>query len=150
MEIKLGERNIPLFLSTLELLDIQNDIGCTVAEMKDKVFGYYEDDEDLDDSGQPKKKLKVAVDPSLMRKLGTLIRIMGNAGLEESGQEADLTDKWVMRHMKPGLAGGYAMAVWVAVLNAMTTESSTLADEEQKGPVDVTIEEENRKKEPEK
>lgn len=150
MEIKLGERNIPLFLSTLELLDIQNDIGCTVAEMKDKVFGYYEDDEDLDDAGQPKKKLKVAVDPSLMRKLGTLIRIMGNAGLEESGQEADLTDKWVMRHMKPGLAGGYAMAVWVAVLNAMTTESSTLADEEQKGPVDVTIEEENRKKEPEK
>ena len=30
-----------------------------------------------------------------------LVRILGNAGLEESGQEADLTDKKVMRMLKP-------------------------------------------------
>ena len=151
VEIKMGGRDIPLYLSTLELVEIQKDIGCTVAQLKDEVFGLWEDEEDLDDNGAPKKKMKVAVDPELMKRLGILIRILGNAGLEEAGQEANLTDKWILRHMKPGLIMGYAIGALGAVLEGMLTESAEIAGEDQeKGPVDVTIEESNRKKEPEK
>ena len=151
VEIKIGGRDIPLYLSTMELVDIQEDIGCTVAQLKDEVFGLWEDEEDLDDNGAPKKKMKVAVDAKLMAKLGILIRILGNAGLEEAGQEADLNTKWILRNMKPGLIMGYALAAWGAVLEGMLTESAEIAGEDQeKGPVDVTIEESSRKKEPEK
>ena len=151
VEIKMGGRDIPLYLSTLELVEIQKDIGCTVAQLKDEVFGLWEDEEDLDENGAPKRKMKVAVEPELMKRLGILIRILGNAGLEEAGQEPNLTDKWILRHMKPGLIMGYALAAWGAVLEGMLTESAEIAGEDQeKGPVDVTIEESNRKKEPEK
>ena len=43
VEIKIGGRDIPLYMSTLELVEIQKDIGCTVAQMKDEVFGLWED-----------------------------------------------------------------------------------------------------------
>ena len=130
VEIKMGGRDIPLYLSTLELVEIQKDIGCTVAQLKDEVFGLWEDEEDLDENGAPKRKMKVAVDPELMKRLGIL---------------------WILRHMKPGLIMGYAIGAWGAVLEGMLTESAEIAGENQeKGPVDVTIEESNRKKEPEK
>ena len=151
LTIKIGEREIPLYMSTQELLDIQEDIGCTVAQLKDEVFGLYEDEEDLDKKGAPKRKLMVVNEPKMMKKLGTLIRILGNAGLEEAGQTPDLTNKWVLRHMKPALIWGYAMSAWSAVLEGMLQEVPEIMKEDQeKGPVDVTIEESNRKKEPEK
>lgn len=146
MEINLGGRKIPLLLTTLELAEIQEDIGCTVAQLRDEVFGLTEDDEP-DENGKPVFRFGVVNDPKKIRKMGTLIRILGNAGLEEQGEEPDLTDKWVLRALPPGWIIPMAVILASVVNEAMKQEKT---EEKQSGPVDVTIEEENRKKEPRK
>lgn len=146
MEINLGGRKIPLLLTTLELAEIQEDIGCTVAQLRDEVFGLTEDDEP-DENGKPVFWFGVVNDPKKIRKMGTLIRILGNAGLEEQGEEPDLTDKWVLRALPPGWIIPMAVILVSVVQEAMKQEKT---EEKQSGPVDVTIEEENRKKEPRK
>ena len=146
MEINLGGRRIPLLLTTLELIDIQAEIGCTVAQLRDEVFGITEDDEP-DENGKPVFRFGVAGDAVKIKKMGTLIRILGNAGLEERGEEPDLTDKWVLRAMKPGMIIPMAV-ILIAVINESMMQEKT--EEKASGPVDVTIEEENRKKEPRK
>lgn len=146
MEINIGGRKIPLLLTTLELAEIQEDIGCTVAQVRDEVFGLTEDDEP-DENGKPVFRFGVVNDPKKIRKMGTLIRILGNAGLEEQGEEPDLTDKWVLRALPPGWIIPMAVILVSVVHEAMKQEKT---EEKQSGPVDVTIEEENRKKEPRK
>lgn len=146
MEINLGGRKIPLLLTTLELAEIQEDIGCTVAQLRDEVFGLTEDDEP-DENGKPVFRFGVVNDPKKIRKMGTLIRILGNAGLEDQGEEPDLTDKWVLRALPPGWIIPMAVILASVVHEAMKQEKT---EEKQSGPVDVTIEEENRKKEPRK
>ena len=88
-----------------------------------------------------------AEDPEKMNNLGKLIRILGNAGLEESGKEPDLTDKWVLRHMRPALVTGYAVMAMQEIVDGMTMESPELAEAD-KGPVDEVLEEQKAKKEP--
>lgn len=138
-EIKIGGRMIPLFYSTYEAIAIQEDIGCTVFELKDVVFGVKQDDEDEDNP----VRFEVATDPVRQKKLGTLIRILGNAGLEEDGKEPDLTDKWVLRHMKPGFVLAYAFIVIAVIAEGNRIEA---AGQEETGPVDEVLEEQNAKK----
>ena len=144
MEIIIGGRTIPLLLTTFELIEIQEEIGCTVAQLRDEVFGAYRNEEDE----KPQWRFRVATDGERMKKLGTLIRIIGNAGLENAGQEPDLTDKWILRNIKPGMVLPVAVVIMAVVNDAMMME--TAEKTEKTGPVDVTIEEEDRKKEPRK
>ena len=147
MEIIIGKRTIPLLLTTFELIEIQNEIGCTVAQLRDEVFGVYQDEENGPE-GKPKWHFSVATDGKKMEKLGKLIRITGNAGLEDAGQDPDLTDKWILRNIKPAMVLPIALVMMTVVNESMMIESAK--NEENSGPVDVTIEEENRKKEPRK
>ena len=140
--IKIGGREIPLFYSTMELISIQDEIGCTAFELNDTVFGIKKDEEDEDSQ----VRFGVITDAEKTKKLGTLIRILGNAGLEEEGQEPDLTDKWILRHIKPGMIMVYVIAL-IAVLTEGNKIESTRKDEEN-GPVDEGLEEENAKKQP--
>lgn len=141
-EIKMGARVIPLMFTTYEMIAIQQDIGCTAAELREKVFGIKEIDDDPENV-----RITVAEDPEKMNNLGKLIRILGNAGLEESGKEPDLTDKWVLRHMRPALVTGYAVMAMQEIVDGMTMESPELAEAD-KGPVDEVLEEQKAKKEP--
>ena len=138
--IKIGGREIPLFYSTYEMIQMQQDIGCTAFELNDAVFGIKKDDEDEDSQ----VRFGVVTDAEKTKKLGTLIRILGNAGLEEEGKEPDLTDKWILRHIKPGMIMVYVIAL-IAVLTEGNKIESTRKEEE-KGPVDEGLEEENAKK----
>ena len=105
-EIKIGKREIPLFYSTYEMLAIQEEIGCTAFQLREEVFGIRQEDED-----DPMSiRMECVTDPEKTKKLGTLIRILGNAGLEENGEKGDLTDKWILRNMKPALIMAYAVA----------------------------------------
>ena len=142
-EIKIGERVIPLMYTTYEMIAIQRDIGCTAFELRDKVFGFVQD-EDEDNVEHTVTRLEVATDPEKTAKLGTLIRILGNAGLEEQGKEPDLTDKWILRHIKPGMVLAYAIAVMAEIVNGNTPEQK----QEETGPVDEVLEEQNAKKQP--
>ena len=80
-EIKIGGRIVPLLYTTCEMIEIQEEIGCTAFQLKDQVFGVHLADED-----DPKSiRVEVANDAERTKKMCKLIRILGNAGLEESG-----------------------------------------------------------------
>ena len=141
MDVKIGKRTIPLFYSTYEMIAIQKEIGCTAYELKEKVFGVRQTDED-----DPMSiVLDVVTDPEKTMRLGTLLKILGNAGLEEAGQEPDLTDKWIRRNMKPPLIMPYALAAMAVITDGNKVESPK---EENEGPVDEILEEQNAKKQP--
>ena len=140
--IKIGGREIPLFYSTMELIAIQEEIGCTAFQLNDVVFGIKKDDEEEDSQ----VRFGVVTDAEKTKKLGTLIRILGNAGLEEEGKEADLTDKWILRHIKPGMIMVYVVALVTLIAEGNKIESTKTAEDE--GPVDEGLEEQNAKKQP--
>ena len=138
--LKIGGREIPLLYTTYELVEIQEAVGCTGYQLKDEVFGIRLQDED-----DPNSVVFDCVgDGKKTKKLGTLIRIIGNAGLEENGEEPNLTDKWVLRNMKPGLILMYALVVYAVINEGNRME----AKHEGNGPVDEGLEEEQAKKQP--
>lgn len=137
MAIRIGGREIPMTLTTFEMIAIQEEIGCTVGQLQDQVFGLEKNLETDEYSFQ------MMSDKDRLKRFGTLIRILGNAGLEEAGQEPDLTDKWVLRHIKPGMVMPYMIAITSVINEAMKMETAKTD-----GPVDEVLEEQNRKKEP--
>lgn len=140
VEIKIGKRRIPLFYSTYEMIAIQKDIGCTAYQLKDEVFGITQEDED-----DPMSiRLGCVNDPEKTEKLGKLIRILGNAGLEEKGEEGNLTEKWILRNMRPALIMAYAIAALAVITEGNKAETPDA--EEESGPVDEVLEEQNAKK----
>ena len=78
-EITMGGRTIPLYFTSWEMIAIQERIGCTAAQLRDEVFGLHLADEEDPESWA----MSVATDPEKLKKFGTLIEILGNAGLEE-------------------------------------------------------------------
>ena len=140
-EIKIGGRTIPLFYSTYEMIEIEKSIGCTAYQLNDRVIGAHQTNmEDPDDPNGI--ELDILNKPENKENLGKLIRILGNAGLEENGEEPDLTDRWVLRHMKPGMVMVYAVAVMAVVNEGNQMEMK----KEDGGPVDETLEIEQGKK----
>ena len=140
--LKIGGREIPLYYSSYEMVEIQKDIGCTAFQLNEQVFGVHLEDEDDPSS----VRFGVITDSEKLEKFGKLIRILGNAGLEEEGKEPDLTDKWVLRHMKPGMIMVYVIALVAVISDGNKVESVTPAEEE--GAVDEGLEEQNAKKQP--
>ncbi len=139
-EIMIGGRKVPLLYTTYEMIAIQKEIGCTAFQLKEEVFGIRLEDEDDPTS----VRTEVASDPVKTEKFCKLLRILGNAGLEENGQEGDLTDKWIMRHMKPVMIIPYAVTVMAEIWEGNQAEKP----ETEKGPKDLGLEEENAKKQP--
>ena len=139
-DIKIGGRTIPLQYTTFELIQIQEELGCTGHQLRDEVFGIRQEDEDDPTS----IVFDCVTHGDKTKKLGTLIRILGNAGLEESGQEPDLTDKWVLKNIKPGMIIFYALMLYSVVNEGNRIENTKPAEEE--GPVDEVLEEQNAKK----
>ena len=139
-EIKIGGREIPLLYSTYEMVAIQRELGCTAFQLKEEVFGIVQEDED-----DPMSiRIGCVTDPAKTEKLGKLIAIMGNAGLEEKGEKPDLTEKWVLRNMKPAMIAAYALAAMAVIVEGNKVE--TPKSEEEQGPVDEGLEEQNAKK----
>ena len=132
--IKLKGREIPLLYTVLEMKTIQDEL-MPLGQIFYKLFGRT-DEEDKNASGY--------AGPEHLQVIGGLIRILGNAGLEEAGQEADLTDKWVMRALKPAQIPAAMTACMPAMNEGMASEIPEKKDD---GPVDVTLEEMNKKKE---
>ena len=140
--IKIGGREIPLYYSSLEMVDIQKDIGCTAFQLNEEVFGVHLEDEDDPSS----VRFGVITDAAKLEKFGKLIRILGNAGLEEEGKEPDLTDKWILRHMKPGMIMVYVIAMVAVISDGNRVDS--IKPKEEEGAVDEGLEEQNAKKQP--
>lgn len=142
--IIIGGRTIPLFYSTLEMIEIEKSIGCTAFQLTEKIMGARRIGGDDEEDENFEVQIDLIDKPENKENLGRLIRILGNAGLEEAGQEPDLTDRWVLRHIKPGMIMIYAMAVMAVINEGNQME----AKKEDNGPVDVLLEEEQGKKSP--
>lgn len=99
-EIKLKGRKIPLLYTVYEMKQVQDEI-CSLGDLQYVIFGRNRDDD--------KDSSKYGSSGHLSA-LGRLIRIMGNAGLEEAGEAPDLTEKWIMRAMRPASISDYIAA----------------------------------------
>ena len=135
-KITLRGREIPLLYTTYEMKLMQEEIA-PLGKLNYAIFGRNPEDE-TDTSGYGT--------PAHLGAVAKLIRILGNAGLEEAGEEADLTDKKIMRAIRPGDLVGIVNKCMEAMNDGYASE---IPEEKQEGPVDVTLEAINKKKEKE-
>ena len=133
--IELGGRTIPLIYTVWEMKQVQEDIG-PLSRAMDLAMGKNPDDEEDRSMFLSKEHLKAAT---------AMIRIMGNAGLEEAGEKADLTDKGVGRAIKPKDLPEAISACMAAMNEGLLSEIPKKPEEP--GPVDVVLEEIEKKKE---
>ena len=133
--IELKGRSIPLIYTVYEMKLIQEEI-CPLGRLSDVITGRNpEDKEDVSRFGTAEH----------LTNLAKLIRILGNAGLEENGEAADLTEKKIMRAMRPEMIADAIKACVESIAEGMSSEIPDAAEGE---PVDVTLEEMKRKKDP--
>ena len=136
VSITLKGREIPLVYSTLEMKTVQEEIA-PLGEINYRIYGMNPDDE------EDRSRYLGAEHLEAMAKL---VRILGNAGLEEAGEEPDLTDRKVLRSIKPAEVVGIINACTQAMNEGMASE---IPEKKKEGPVDVTLEEISKKKEKE-
>ena len=134
--IILKGREIPLEYTTYEMKLIQEAIGPLGVAIKLATGRNPEDEKDMGQFGGA----------AHLDALAKLIVILGNAGLESAGKEPDLTEKAVLKGIRPD-------EIYLAVnvcMDAMTEGmKSEIPEEKKEGPVDVTLEEMTKKKEKE-
>lgn len=135
--INLKGREIPLLLTTEEMKTIQEEVA-PLGEVIARVLGRNPEDPEDRSGFLGTEHLKAAT---------KMIRIMGNAGLEENGEAADLTDKKVARSIRPAELPGMVDACIAAWNEGMASEIP--ARPKESGPVDVVLEEIEKKKDPE-
>ena len=133
--INLKGREVPLVYMTQEMLTIQEEIA-PLGQVIPLVTGRNPEDE--------KDRSRFA-GPEHLKAAGRLIRILGNAGLEVAGKDGDLTDKGVLRAIRPAELMENVNACLSAMDEGMRSE---IPKEEKTGPVDVVLEQIERKKEP--
>lgn len=132
--IMLKGRKIPLLYTVYEMKTIQEDI-CPLDTFSFAIMGVNKENEkDRSKYGSPEHLDAVA----------KLIRILGNAGLEEAGEAADLTEKKILRSIRPGQLTDLLSSCMEAMSEGMASE---IPDEKQDEPVDVVLEEIEKKKE---
>lgn len=132
-EITLKGRTIPLLYTVYEMKQIQEEIA-PLGKFQYIISGQNPEDKD-DTSGYGSAEHLDAI--------AKLIRILGNAGLEENGEAPDLTDKKILRSLKPGEMVTVINACMEALAEGMASE---IPEKKQEGPVDVTLEELKKKK----
>lgn len=131
--INLKGRDIPLLYTTWEMKEIQEDIA-PISRAISLVLGRNPDDKkDTSKYGSAEHLMAAA----------KLIRILGNAGLEEAGETPDLTDKKVLRALRPADLASAVSICMDAMNEGMRSE---IPEKDNDEPVDVTLEEINKKK----
>ena len=132
-KITLKGREIPLLYTVYEMKQIQEEIA-PLGKFQYIISGQNPDDKN-DTSGYGGAEHLGAI--------AKLIRILGNAGLEEAGEVPDLTDKKVLRALKPG---DMLNAINACVETLAEGMESEIPEKKSDDPVDVTLEEINKKK----
>lgn len=130
--IELKGRKIPLIYTVYEMKTIQEEIAPLGKALKLVLGRNPEDDEDTSLYGGAEHLGYAA----------KLIRILGNAGLEEAGEAPDLTEKAILRALKPSQMMDAISACMDAMGEGMESE---IPDKKEDGPVDVTLEDMKKK-----
>lgn len=123
VKVTIGGREIPLRFKMPEFEKIEEEIGY-LGDIKELIL-------------RGKKRV---------RNIIGVIRIMGNAGLKQAGQEADLTIEWLEENMDPH----ELMTYQLAVIACMEKEGKSQAQEEKNENTerDLVLEEIQAKKDP--
>ena len=130
--IRIKGREVPLLYTVYEMKQIQEEIG-PLGEAITLVLGRNPEDEKDRSRYLSKEHLDAAT---------KLIRILGNAGLDEAGEAPNLTDKTIARAIKPVELPIMISACMDAMNAGMMSE---IPEKEDDGPVDVTLEEMKKK-----
>ena len=126
-------KEIPLVYSTLQMLDIQEDVA--PIEQAIRLVNAVNPDN--------KKDLTRIGGKEQLKALGAFLRILGNEGLRLQGQEQNLDDREVLSWIKP-----YEILLAVnACMEEMGKGMRSEIPAKDEGPVDVTLEELKKKKE---
>ena len=131
--INLKGREIPLLYTTWEMKEIQEDIA-PISRAISLVLGRNPDD---------KNDTSMYGSADHLMAAAKLIRILGNAGLEEAGETPDLTNKKVLRALRPADLAGVVSTCMEALNEGMQSE---IPEKDNDEPVDVTLEEMKKKK----
>ena len=134
--IQLKGREIPLLYTVYEMKSIQEEIA-PLGDLQYIIVGRNKDDEN---------DTSLYGGPEHLGAIAKLIRILGNAGLEEDGENPDLTDKKVLRALKPGELVEAVNACMKAMNEGMRSE---FPEKKEEGPVDVTLEKKKKKEQKE-
>lgn len=132
--ITLRGRPIPLLYTTYEMKLIQEEIA-PISKAVSIATGRNPDD------AEDKSKYAGA---EHLAALAKLVKVLGNAGLEEAGDTPDLTEKWILRALNPSRIPEAVNACMEAMAEGMRSE---IPEKDENEPVDVTLEE-MKKKEP--
>ena len=132
--INLRGREIPLIYTVFEMRALQEEIA-PLGDLMYLISGKNRDDEEDTSKFGSVEHLDA---------IAKLVRILGNAGLEEAGEAPDLTDKKVLRALKPTEIGNAIEACAKAIGEGMQSEVPD-PKEESGEPVDVTLEEMKKK-----
>ena len=130
--ITLRGREIPLLYTTYEMKTIQEEIAPIGKALKLVLGRNPEDENDTSLYGSAEH-----IDAA-----AKLIKILGNAGLEEAGENERLTEKTIMRAIRPGDLAIMVNACFDAMNEGMKSE---IPEKKEEGPVDVTLEEMKKK-----
>ena len=137
--ITLRGREIPLLYTTQEMLEIQEKIA-PLDNVIPIILG--KNPEDREDNSR-------SLTPEHLKACTRMIVILGNAGIEECGEQfgkPDLTEKWVARSIRPVDLPEMVDACIAAWNEGMVSE---IPKKKKEGPVDVVLEEIEEKKDPE-
>ena len=127
-EIILKGRTVPLLYTVFEMKAIQEEIA-PINRAMPIVLGRNPDDEEDQSLYMGAEHLDAAA---------KLIKILGNAGLEEAGETPDLTEKKILRALKPVDMIEVISCCMDAMAEGMASE---IPAKKQEGPVDVVLEE---------
>lgn len=133
--INLKGREVPLIYTTYEMLEIQEKIA-PISEAINLLLGKDKEDQ--------KKQYSLFGSTEHLKATAKFVVILGNAGLEENGNNPDLTEKKVLRAMKPDDIGVIVNKCLDAMAEGMASE---IPEKKKEGPVDVVLEEIEKKKE---
>lgn len=131
--ITLKGREIPLIYTVLEMKQIQEEIG-PLNKAVNYITGKDPNRDESDES--------FAGSPEHISAVAKAVVIMGNAGLEEAGEVPDLTEKKILRALKPNEFAIAMNKCFEAMNEAMRSEIPEKKTDE---PVDVTLEDMKKK-----
>lgn len=134
VKVTLKGREIPLLYTTYEMKLIGEQIAPIQKSIRLMMGQNPEDEKDTSLYGSAQQ----------IETIGKMICILGNAGLEEAGEDPDLTEKKVLRILRPAELGDTVNRLIDALNEGMLSE---IPEKKKDGPVDVTLEEMNKKKE---
>lgn len=144
--ITLKGRKIPLLYTTYEMKMIQEEIA-PINQALRLIMGRTREEPPtvLDEKGNeiPAEDSQFGSAEHLDA-VAKAVKVLGNAGLEDTGEAPDLTEKWILRAIKPVRMPEIANACLDAMAEGMKSEIPETGTDE---PVDVTLQE-MKKKEP--